>query len=499
MLPDGPLREVVVVGGGLVGWSAAAALKRRVPQLTVTILPLAPPPDALADRIASTLPSILNFHADLGLGVEDAVLRTRSSYRLGSRFEGWAQGRPDYVHAYAGDNGAIGGVPLHLLWARAAIADAAPPFETLTPAAALARAGRFVPPLDAPDTPWSDHGLGLVLDVPRYGAMLRAFALHVGVIERPGALAEVTLRGDDGFIEALALDDGSRVTGELFLDCTGPAALLHGQLGSEREDWRAWLPCDRVLFAAGSPPVALSSLDVVTATAAGWQWRSATPGATLYGAAYASSHMPDTAAAEALHGTTGATPEPPVSIAPGVRTQPWLRNCVALGDAAVAMEPLEWCNLHLAHGAIDRLIAMLPGRRWVPAEVADYNRQTLAEARRARDFAALHYAVSDRDAPFWRERVATPPPPSLDHTLRLFRDRGRLPFHEEETFSRESWLAVLFGQGVLPAHADPLAGAVPPADALRALEARRAAIAAAILLLPTLGATLAAQMRQLAR
>jgi tryptophan halogenase len=495
-----PLRDVLVVGGGLVGWSAAAALKRRVPALSVTILPLAPPPEALADRMASTLPSILGFHADLGLGIEDSVLRTGSAYRLGSLFSGWAQGLPNYVHAYGRHGAPLGGVAFHLLWARAAIEGAAAPFETFASAAMLGRAGRFVPPSGEPGALFADHEFGLTLDVARYAAMLRAFARHIGVKVQHGAIGKVALRGADGFIEALHLDDGSALGAALFLDCTGPEARLHTALDTARDDWSRWLPCDRLLFAEGPPPAASSPLDTVTATAAGWRWSAATPATALHGIAYASAHASDDMAAETLRTATGAAPSAaPVAITPGARPQPWLRNCVAIGDAAATLEPLEWTNLHLAHSAIDRLIAMLPGREWSPVEAADYNRQALAEAGRVRDFVALHYAVARRDEPFWRERAAIEPPASLAHSLTLFRERGRLPFHEEETFARDSWLAVLFGQGVLPRRADPLTQAVPREEALRAMNTLQAAIARALPSLPTHAAFLGAQMRHLDR
>src|SRR3954468_13359655 len=94
------IKEVVVAGGGIVGWSAAAALKRRLPGLRVTVVPVPPPADALADRIASPLPSILEFHRDIGLTDADAIVRAGSSFRLGTCFDGWAEGLPPYVHAY---------------------------------------------------------------------------------------------------------------------------------------------------------------------------------------------------------------------------------------------------------------------------------------------------------------------------------------------------------------------------------------------------------------
>ena len=90
MIRTGAISSVVVAGGGIVGWSAAAALKRQLPMLDVTIVAIEPPPDALADRLSGTLPSIAGFHDDLGLTDTDTVAGAKSSPRLGTRFEGWA-------------------------------------------------------------------------------------------------------------------------------------------------------------------------------------------------------------------------------------------------------------------------------------------------------------------------------------------------------------------------------------------------------------------------
>ncbi|HEY1606696.1 MAG TPA: tryptophan halogenase family protein [Allosphingosinicella sp.] len=495
-----PIREVVVAGGGIAGWSAAAALRKRLPSLSVTIVPIPPPPDSLIDRIGSTLPSIGEFHSDIGLTEADTLLRAGSGFRLGTWFEGWVENRPSYVHAYGPYGKPFGTASFHHHWVRAAHLDSAAPFDSFSAAAAMGRDGRFAPPQDEPGSPLAGFGYGLVINPARYREMMRAYALHLGAHAREGEIMEVRLRGEDGFVESLRLADGGEVRADLFIDCTGPARRIRSALGDAFEDWGRWLPCDHILFAEGAPPAELPSLDKAVAAGAGWRWETASPARTSHGLVYASTHLSDGKAARSLHVATGAeAKEAPVTLRPGRLAEPWLRNCVAVGDAAVAVEPLEWTNLHLAYNAIDRIVSMMPDGDCGAVETRDYNRQANAEADRVRDFVALHYVVSRRSEPFWREAASVEPPASLAHTLSLFAERGRLPYYEEETFSRDSWLAVLLGQGLIPRRTDPLIDIVTPAAADQAMARMRSAIEALVPNLPSQTLYLQTLMRQAAR
>jgi tryptophan 7-halogenase len=476
----GQIGSILVVGGGIVGWSAAALLKRRAPRLAVAIVPLDTPPDALADRIGSALPSTLEFHRELGLSEADAVLRVGGSYRLGTTFAGWTGGSSRYVHGYGRHGLPFGASSFHLHWVRQAATSRAARFDRHSPAALLAQAGRLPPLGDA--GPLAAAEAGLNLDVPRYLAMLRAFAFHCGVVEHMSPCVVPRLDPADGFIEEVSLADGKLLGADLFVDCTGPRALLRGALDDRRDDWSKWLPCDRV--AVGNHVPAPSLLDDVVAVANGWRWRAAGSEGTVY-----SSHF----------GSDAGFAADAVTIAAGTRPEPWRLNCVAIGDAATALEPLEWGNLHLAHRAILRLSTMLPGRDCARVELAEYNRQTHSEAERARDFVALHYAVSARPEPFWREIAGLALPPSLAHSLTLFRERGRLPVYEEEPFDRDSWLAVLLGQDVLPRRVDPLVETLPVSQVAETLAGFRAALEAAVADAPTQAAYLAAQTRRATR
>lgn len=480
---DAAIRDVVVAGGGMVGWSAAAALRRRLPWLRVTVIDTPPPPDALADRLPCTLPSTVAFHGDIQLGEEDVVARAGSSYRLGTRFEGWSTA-PAYIHAYGEVGQSLGAGSFHHQWLRADAQGTALPFEQFSAAAMLASANRFAPPA-VRNAPLPEFEYGYHLDPGRYRAMMRALALHLGATARPGAVADLRLRGEDGHIEAVLLDDGAALEADLFVDATGPAARLRSRLDDAWRDWSEWLPCDRVLLANAPARTVPSVLDRVVALPVGWCWRADGAARTSLGVAYAGARFADDAAARLLAAEGGAVAGPAIAVRAGCRPEPWRGNCVAIGDAALAVEPLEWCHLHLAQNAIDRLICLLPGRDCAPVEIADYNRQALPEAERVRDFLLLHYATASRREPFWRRAAAVDLPDSLAHTLQQFRERGRLPFFEEETFARSSWLSVLIGQGVRPRRIDPLAEAVPPHAAAELLARQAAAVAAAVRATPS--------------
>jgi tryptophan halogenase len=451
---SGGIASVVVVGGGVVGWSAAAALKRQLPMLSVTIIPIDPPPNALADRLSGTLPSIFGFHGDLGLTDADTIAGARSSPRLGTRFENWA--RRDYTHCYGPVGEPIGATPFHQQWLRD---PAAKPFDCylLADEAALTTAR-------------SRSETGLHLTIPRYRAMMRAFAQHLGVETINGELGPVSVDGD-GFIESLSLADGRSIRADLYVDATGPAARLLSALDDAFDHWDGVLIADRLMLAEGPSPSRPSLLDTNRAHPTGWCWNAASDGAMSGGFVTSSAHAPTPPAAFRDAET--------ISFAQGRRPSPWLRNCVAIGDAAITVEPLEWTNLHLAHSAIDRLVAMMPGRDCAPIELAEYNRQSREEANRVRDFLCLHYVTGPVAlGEIWRDAASVELPTTLCHTLDLFRERGRLPFNEEETFDRDSWLTVLLCQGVRPRRTDPLADLVPATEARRAMAAIAARSAA---------------------
>jgi tryptophan halogenase len=460
------IESVAVLGGGIVGLSAATAFARALPWARVTVVRTPADPAALADRMPGTLPSLPLFHRLVGIEEAELVREAEATHRVATRFERWSPSGDPWLHAFGQHGAQMKSSPFHHQWLRARRAGRALPFDRYAPAASLAAAGRFAHPSEDPRSPLSSFDYALRLEPELYRAKLEQAATKAGVSLVEGEFGGVEA-GERGTIRALILRDGRRIEADLFLDCAGPSAPLVSAAGGQFDDWSEYLPCDRLVL-ADARAEAPSPLDRAEATPHGWRFAIPLRSRTLTGAAFSSALGEEEQAGET------------VALRPGRRRDAWIGNVVAFGDGAAAVDPLESTNLHLAQSAIRRALSLLPGRDFHPLLLAEYNRRTRDETRRVRDFIALHYlGARGIEGPFWGEMERRRLPDSLAHTLEQYREHGRLPKYEEESFREDSWLAVLLGLGIEPRRIDAIAHNVDFAESVAAME-RLAQMSAAV-------------------
>jgi tryptophan halogenase len=124
---------------------------------------------------------------------------------------------------------------------------------------------------------------------------------------------------------------------------------------------------------------------------------------------------------------------------------------LALGDAAIAVDPLFELNLALVHRAIFLALELLPGRDCNGVELAEFNRRWLLITDQVRDLISMLYM---RNGPSGL-------PDSLARRIDQYEQRGRLPYQEDEVLNRDDWTSALIGMGIVPRNIDPAAAAVP--------------------------------------
>lgn len=460
-MEEGLLRRIVIVGGGTAGWMTAAALARfAVPRFDVTLVE--------SDEIGTvgvgeaTIPSIAMFNEALGIDEAEFLTATGGTYKLGIAFEGW--GRPDqaYVHAFGLVGAALGVVPFHHYWLRGLRLGISKPlghYVLHTLAIAANRFAHLKPPANSPlpPLPYAFH-----FDASLYAKFLRARAEKGGVVRQEGRIVAVERNGESGDVDAVVLANGTRVAGDLFIDCSGFRGLLIEQeLEAGFEDWTQWLQCDRAIAVPCARVDPLVPLTRSIARKAGWQWRIPLQHRIGNGYVFNSNHISeDEAAATLLSNLDGQAMAEPRTIRfkTGRRSKTWVRNVVAIGLSSGFIEPLESTSIHLIQTGITRLIDLLPAGEITEATRDDYNERTAFEMERIRDFIILHYHANQREGePFWDGLRIMKVPEPLQHKIDLFRSTARVVPSFDELFDTRAWIHVMIGQNIIPETYHPIA------------------------------------------
>ncbi len=454
-----PVKRVVIAGGGTAGWTAAAALAKQLGALIELTL-------VESDAIGtvgvgeSTIPTVRRFHELLGIDERQFVCATQASFKLGISFEDWARPGDRYFHAFGVTGQGTWMADFQHLWLQAREQDLAGEFGDYCFELRAAVAGKFLGGKD------SKLNYAYHLDATAYGQYLRRMAEPLGVSRVEGKIAEVRLAPESGFIEALVLESGQEIAGDLFIDCTGFRALLiEGALVTGYDDWTHWLPTDSAIAVQTEAIGPARPYTRAIAHEAGWQWQIPLQTRVGNGLVFCSRFLSDDAAharlAERVEGKMVTEPRV-VRFRAGARRKAWNRNCVAIGLASGFVEPLESTSIHSIMIAVTRLMQMFPFDGTSEAVSRRFNEISKRELEGIRDFIILHYHLNQRDEPFWRECRTMELPDSLAERIALFRQSAQAYQAPDELFRTDSWIQVMLGQRLEPRSHHALARLMRP-------------------------------------
>ena len=467
MTPPNLIRSIAIVGGGTAGWMAAASLAKFLKNLNCSIRLVESEQIGIVGVGEATIPPIMDFIRGLGVDENDLIRNTRATFKLGIEFRDWTRIGHSYMHPFGQTGFNMGPLAFSAYWLKALREGKAARLEEYSLQAVAAYAGKFMRPVQAANSPVAGITYALHFDASLFARYLRKIAEADGVLRTEGRVKSVSLKPENGFIDALILESGERVEADLYIDCSGFRGLLIEEaLQTGYENWNHWLPCDRAIAVPCQRTEALSSFTRSTAKAAGWQWRIPLQHRVGNGYVYSSGFVSDALAQEELlssiEGEALAAPLK-LQFATGRRKQFWSRNCVALGLSSGFLEPLESTSIHFIQRGIAMLLTLFPDRAFRSAEIDRYNKIIGAEYERVRDFLLLHYSSTERvDSELWRYCRNVAKPDSLEERIELFRSHGRILREDFELFPAQSWLYVFVGQNVMPESDDPLVGMLDP-------------------------------------
>jgi tryptophan halogenase len=298
---DSRIRKIVIVGGGTAGWMTAATLSKLMGR-SVSIRLIESDEIGIVGVGEATIPQIRLFNATLGIDEDEFMRVTQGTFKLGVEFVDWSHPGSRYMHAF----GTVGGRDLGLVqfyqyWLKLHQLGKVADLGSYTFNQVAARLGRFMRGTGQPNSPLTNIFHAFHFDAGLYARYLRGFSEKLGVVRSEGKIVDSVLRAEDGFIEAVVLDSGERIEGELFIDCSGFRGLLIEQaLKTGFEDWSHWLPCNRALAVPCEIVPEPTPFTRATARPAGWQWRIALQHRIGNGHVYSSDFIDDAQASAIL-------------------------------------------------------------------------------------------------------------------------------------------------------------------------------------------------------
>ncbi|RJX68726.1 tryptophan 7-halogenase [Tsuneonella suprasediminis] len=458
MSDNGKPPRVVVLGGGSAGWITACLLHKQWAERGGSVTLVESPEIGIIGVGEGSTPQLKALWDHLGIDEAAFMTACDATYKLGIRFTGWSErpGFESYFHPFPSP------VDLHTEGAYFA-------------ACALARRGVDLPvrpdrwflaarlagarkgPHPTPNFPFPPT-YGYHFDAYKLGAFLRDWAVPRGVVHRTAKVGEVELSAD-GDVAALLTENGERIEGDLFVDCSGFAGVI-GQraLGVRFTPFAENLFNDRAVVMPTAHAKPYRQQTDAIAMSAGWRWSIPLTTRVGNGYVYSSAHISDEDAEAELRTACNSEADARVlRMKVGRVEETWHCNCLSAGLAQGFIEPLEATALHIVISTALDFVDAFEAGGFTPMHRARFNAKTAARYEGIRDYIVAHYRMNQRtDTAYWRDNRANQ---ALSDNLKAMitawftqGDVGRTnaTTYGEPAYSAMSWHALFAGYGGFP-------------------------------------------------
>jgi tryptophan 6-halogenase len=341
------VRSVLIAGGGSSGWMAAAFISRILHDVETTLVESRQIPTIGVGE--ATVPFINNFFARIGFpDFRSWVPQCDATLKTGILFENWYAKGDRYWHPfehlpYVDLRHHVGHCWLH--WHRSGGPEWASRFsfyDTFYRTTQLNAVGDRAPALGE---------LAYHLDAGQFASFLCDAAPAVHHVQDD--IIDVQL-DESGEIEHLLTASGSRLTADLYIDCTGFRRLLIRKVAPAQpfRSYAGSLLCDRAVVLRfpyrddADKQARMHPYVKASAQSGGWIWTIPLFSRVSNGYVYASSFTSDEDAEAELREYCGGDRKPgadvlKVRFETGKLNQVWVKNCLAIGLAGSFIEPLE--------------------------------------------------------------------------------------------------------------------------------------------------------------
>ncbi len=441
------IKKILVLGGGSAGFLAAMALKRHLPDSEIVVV--------RSTKLGvigvgeGTIFSVVSFlHNFLGLDSRTFLNRTKASLKLGIKFL-WGKS-PYFSFPFSTQfNASVEDLPLP----RGYYSFEDPRFASVAGALIAHDKACTV----RGNQPQFTRNFAYHLENRTFVSHLEELADEFGIEKIDEMVVDV--EQDDNGIRSIKLSDGRILAADLFIDCSGFQSLLLGKALQEPfQDFDKALFCDRAIVGGWErtdesyhPYTTAETMD------AGWCWRIDHDDLINRGYVFSSRFISDGDAEQEYR-----TKNPKIKSShlikyrPGIYRRTWVKNVIAIGNAAGFVEPLEATAIAVICDSLVHVVRALKSSDMQPSDTQRqiYNRVQAANWEIIRDFLATHYRFNERlNTPFWQASRADVELGSAQEIVDLYREVGPdlsllNAERKRDFFGLDGYLCLLVGQQV---------------------------------------------------
>ena len=399
------VNKLVIVGGGTAGWITASWFARRwSKRLDVVVIDKTQP-----ERVGvgeATLLSFPEVMRQMNYEPKQWMNEIDATYKAGILFPGWGKKENVIWHPFGfgilgdGDNPNIPRVPLYDVWSNYQDQYDIKDISGLYKSAMK----NNIEPDYIRDTYAYQIDCGKLVQFLQKNTIpfLKEY-IQSDVVEvyKDGISDDITKSN----IKKLVLDDGSEITGDLFIDCTGWKQML---IGENNVDLSDRLFIDTAFAAKVEYENKSQEMHPYTDCAAlehGWRWRIPTRSRIGTGYCFNRSITDPDVVADAFvkHWNNRIKKEDlrMLDWKPQYVKKFWEGNVVPIGLSAGFIEPLESTGLALMIRGCEFLEESMVDCFYNPYETGIYDIRMKCAFESAVDYVNMHYSYCEREGKFW--------------------------------------------------------------------------------------------------
>ncbi len=447
------IRRVVVVGGGSAGFMSALTLKTMLPQLDLTVVHSSSlPPIGVGESTTSLIPLFL--HQGLRIDTKQFFHEVVPTWKLGIRFDWGEKGADDYYYPFD--------LPLDSL--RSGTLGKENAYYFFADRKVFSHYTVMMDEERSPCFPKADGGFqmsdrfGYHIENRAFISFLNQVAVSRGIQVVDQAIENVSVSSDNA-ISAVELSNGTSLSGDLFVDCTGFSSRLLGTTLQEPfVDYSDSLFCDTAVTGSWRRETGVLPYTTCQTMDHGWCWRIELADRVNRGYVFSSQFC---SVDQAIDEMKQCNPQlgdecRTVQFRSGRYQRFWVGNVAAIGNASGFVEPLESTGLHMIAVTARTLGQALVDTDCRPPEsMRSRINQFIGRVwDDIRNFLSIHFAFNrKRDTPFWKHCQENTNLSDAQTLLDFYLDCGPSSMASElipsnSVFRHAGYLAMLIGQHV---------------------------------------------------